>query len=57
MISWSNFQKKNDQTWVDVMTADDLYNGISLKLVLLTFEDHYHLKMISTSYYKAWYIW
>ena len=43
MISRSNFQKKFYQTWVDVMTADDLYNGISLKLVLLTFEDDYHL--------------
>ena len=38
MISRSNFQKKNDQTWVNVMTAADLYNGISLDLVLLTFE-------------------
>ena len=44
MISRSNFQKKNDQTWVDVMTADDLYNGISLNLILLTFEDDYHLR-------------
>ena len=26
------------------MTADDLYNGISLNLVLLTFEDDYHLQ-------------
>ena len=26
------------------MTADDLYNGISLNLVLLTFEDDYHLR-------------
>ena len=25
------------------MTADDLYNSISLNLVLLTFEDDYHL--------------
>ena len=32
------FSEKNDQTWVNVMTADDLYNGISLNLVLLTFE-------------------
>ena len=31
------------QTWVDVMTADDLYNGLALNLVLLTFEDDYHL--------------
>ena len=44
MISRSNFQKKNDQTWVGVTTADDLYNGISLNLVLLTFEDDYHLR-------------
>ena len=43
MISRSNFQKKNDQTWVDIMTADDLHNGLSLNLVLLTFEDDYHL--------------
>ena len=27
------------------MTADDLYNGISLNLVLLTFEDDYHLHL------------
>ena len=26
------------------MTADDLYNGISLDLVLLTFDDNYHLQ-------------
>ena len=38
MISQANFQKRNDQTWVDVMTADDLYNGISLNLAMLTFE-------------------
>ena len=44
MISRSNFQKKNDQTWVDVMTADDLYNGISLNFVLLTSEDDCHLQ-------------
>ena len=44
MISRSIFQKKNDQTWVDVMTADGLYNGISLNLVLLTFEDDYRLR-------------
>ena len=25
------------------MSADDLYNGISLKSLLLTFEDDYHL--------------
>ena len=25
------------QTWVDVMTADDLYNGTTLNLVLFTF--------------------
>ena len=39
------------------MTADDLYNGISLNLVLLTFEDDYHLRLndISRSYYNAWY--
>ena len=51
--------RKNDQTWVDVMTADDLHNGTSLNLVLLTFEDDYHLrwKKISASYYKAWYLW
>ena len=28
----------------DVMNADDLYNGISLNLVLLTFEDNNHLR-------------
>ena len=46
MISRSNFQKKFYQTWVDVMTADDLYNGLSpnLPVVLLTFEDDYHLR-------------
>ena len=38
------FSQKNDQTWVDVITADDLYNGISLDLVLLTFEGDYHLR-------------
>ena len=37
------FSEKNDQTWVDVMTADDLYNGISLNLAMLTFKDGYHL--------------
>ena len=26
------------------MTADDLYNSTSLHLVLLTFEDDYHLR-------------
>ena len=26
------------------MTADDVYNGISLNLVLLTFEDDYRLR-------------
>ena len=35
--------EKNYQTWVDVMTANDLYNGISLNFVLLNFEDDYHL--------------
>ena len=35
---------KNGQTCVDAMTADDLYNGILLNLVLLTFEDGYHLR-------------
>ena len=44
MVSRSNLQKKNYQTWVDVMTADDLYNGISLNLVLLTFVGDYHLR-------------
>ena len=44
MISQSNFQKKINQTWVDVMTADDLYNSISLNLVMLTFEYDYHLQ-------------
>ena len=38
------FAEKNDQTRVDVMTADDLYSGISLNLVLLTFENDYHLR-------------
>ena len=38
------FSEKNDQTWVDVMTADDMYNGISLNLAMLTFEDDYHLR-------------
>ena len=37
------FADKIGQTWVDVMTDDVLYNGISLNLVLLTFEDDYHL--------------
>ena len=37
------FSEKNDQTWIDVMTADNLYNGISLNLVLFTFEDDYHM--------------
>ena len=42
----SRILDKIGQTWVDVMTADDLYNGISLNLVhvLLTFEDDYHLR-------------
>ena len=44
MISRSNFQKKIDQTWVDVMTVDDLFNGISLNLIFFTFEDDYHLR-------------
>ena len=34
---------KIGQTWVDVLTADDLYNSTSLNLALLTFEDDYHL--------------
>ena len=58
MISWSNFQKQSDQTWVDVMTADDLYHGISLNLVLLILEMILICgKKTSTSYYKVWYIW
>ena len=44
MITRSDFQKTNYQTWVDVMTADAMYNGISLNLVLLTFEDDFHLR-------------
>ena len=36
--------RKYDQTWVDVMTADDLYNVKSLNLVLLSYEDDYHLR-------------
>ena len=45
MISRSNIRTKVG-TWVDVMTADDLYNGISPNLVtlLLTFEYDYHLR-------------
>ena len=38
------FFDKNGQTCVDIITADDLYNGISLNLALLTFEDDYHLR-------------
>ena len=38
------FSEKIDQTWVDVMTTGDLYNGISLNLVFLTVEDDYHLR-------------
>ena len=33
------FGDKIGQTCVDVMTADDLYNDVSLNLILLTFED------------------
>ena len=52
------FSEKNYQTWVNVMTADDLYNGISLNLVLLTFEVIIICgKKISTNYEKAWYLW
>ena len=29
---------------IHVMAADDLYNGISQNLVLLTFEGDYHLR-------------
>ena len=32
------------------MTADDLYNGMSLNLVLLTFEDDYHLRLKKNKY-------
>ena len=41
------------------MPADDLYNGISLKLVLLNFKMIIICgkKKLSTSYYKAWYLW
>ena len=35
---------KIGQPWVDVMTADGLYNGMSLNLVLFTFLDDYHLR-------------
>ena len=53
MISWSFFSDKIAEIWVDVM-----YNDISLKSVLLTFEDDYYLgKRISTSYYNAWCHW
>ena len=38
------FSDKIGQIWVYVMTADGPYNGISLNLVLLTFEDGYHLR-------------
>ena len=38
------FSDKIGQTWVDVMTDDDLYNDKSLNLVLLPFEDDYHLR-------------
>ena len=38
------FSDKIGQTWVDVMTGDYLYNYKSLNLVLLTFEDDYHLR-------------
>ena len=59
MISRSNFQKKHDQTWVDVMTADDLsitaYHWIRycwlLKVIIICG------KKIILSYYKAWNLW
>ena len=52
------FSDKVGQTWVDVVTTDDLYNGISLNLVFLTFEDDIiYVKRISTSYYNALYQW
>ena len=38
------FLDKFGQTWVDVMSDDDLHNGISLNSVLLTFEEDYHLQ-------------
>ena len=38
------FSDKIGHTWVDVMTACDLYNGISLNLVWLAFEDDNHLQ-------------
>ena len=38
MSTWSH-----SQDWFDVMSADDLYNGISMNSVLLTFEDDHHL--------------
>ena len=38
------FSDKIGQTWVDVMTDDDMYNDKSLNLVLLPFEDDYHLR-------------
>ena len=31
-------------TWIDIMPADDLFNGILLNSVLLTFEEDYHLQ-------------
>ena len=37
------YYDKIGQTWVDVMSADDSYNGISLNPVFLTIEDDYHL--------------
>ena len=42
--SRSKLRKKSGQTWVDAMPADGLYNGKSLKSVLLTCEDCYHLR-------------
>ena len=38
------FSDKISQTLVNVMTAGDLKNGISLNSVLFTFEDDYDLQ-------------
>ena len=41
----TKFSDKIEQTWVNVMSAGDLYNGILLNSVLLTFDDDYHLRL------------
>ena len=38
------FSDKIGQTWVVVMTVDNLYNDIAPNLALLNFEDDDHLR-------------